>query len=822
GIDRRVFTSVEDPDLREDFPKRLGTGGEAPIRYADLDQDGEQELIVPTMAGEVHAYRPDGSELPGFPVRTQLMRNAAGHGTAPGFETLAAETPPREPPRGPVIADIDRDGSNELIIAAGVRIYAWSSEGELKPGFPVTSGLDKCGPELQSQPLSHPKCGFIASPGVGRLRGPEAPLDIVIPGLDGYLYAFTGKGEHVPGFPVRLVDPDKPVNEQMLAESINPPAIGDLNGDGRDDIVVSTNETYAAEPPDFESISGALVGSALTEILANAAGGSNRVYAVDSRGSGYEGNGGSAYLDGWPIKLNGAIQDTLPLIGPGQDPSITTVNGQPRIVASATGSATMGVYRPDGTLALNVEQSLPGPASLTDGALAVGAVNLFESASLGKLTPGAANPSIVKYGLGLPGVLNLLLVGQNLPYNHLIGAYDPATGVSATAFPRVTEDYQFLSSSTIANVNGSPTSNQVLAGTGQGLLNAYDGATGLNVEGFPKVTGGWLFAPATVSDDGRIAAMTREGFLFEWEQPEMPQCQAEWPSYRHDQQQSGNYDRDGIPPGPLESAGATDTGLVVFEATGDDGECGIADRYEVVTSASPVTTDNFSEASPVPGPPTPGAPGTQDSFPSNGAGILRYVAVRAVDEAGNLGPMSLIDTGPVGPTGPTTPTGPTGPTTPTGGTGPTTPTGGTGPTTPTGGTGPTTPTGNTGPQGPQVKPPANVRPGVSYFHMGRLYLRIKCPARFRPGCRVRAVVLSKRGKRGKPMTRLIRRFVRSARHKGAALEVRKRYRPRLVRLSKVRRKTIVLRLRIRSKRVTHGKTPATVYHRLRVRLPAER
>lgn len=567
---------------------------------------------------------------------------------------------------------------------------------------------------------------------------------------------------------MRLVDPDVPANEQMLAESINPPAIGDLNDDGRDDVVVSTNETYAAQAPDFTSISQGFLGAGLTDILANAAGGSTRVYAVDSRGTGFTGNGGRAYLPNWPIKLNGAIQTTLPLIGPGQDPSIATIDGEKRIIASATGSATIGVYGVDGTLKRGIQQGIPGAASAADGALPVGSLNLFESASLGKLIPGT-NPSVVKYGFGLSGVVNLLLVGQNIPYNHLIGAYDPSTGVSLPSFPRVTEDFQFLSSSNIANVNGSKVSNQVLAGTGLGLLNAYDGVTGQNVDGFPKVTGGWLFAPAALSSDGRMAAITREGHLFEWSMPDVPECQSEWPSYRHDQQQSGNYDRDGSPPGPLDGLTVSSTGKLGFKATGDDAACGTADHYDVVTSADPITAKNFADAEPLTGASAPEKAGTQESFsvPSP----QRYVAVRAVDEAGNIGPPASAEKSTRKP--------------------------------------PTT-----------GKPPKNVKPGVAFLYRGKLYLRVKCPKRFKPSCRVKAVVLTKRS--GKAMTKSIRLKVRSNHFRRAALQIRKKYRARLVKLSAVKRKTIVLRLRIKSKRVTHGKTPATVYHRLRVRRPAEK
>ena len=91
----------------------------------------------------------------------------------------------------------------------------------------------------------------------------------------------------------------------------------------------------------------------------------------------------------------------------------------------------------------------------------------------------------------------------------------------------------------------------MLAGTGLGLLHAYDGATGLDVAGFPKVTGGWLFAPAALSDDGRMADITREGYLFEWNLPNA--AAAARPSGRRSattRSSSGNYDPDGTPPAP--------------------------------------------------------------------------------------------------------------------------------------------------------------------------------------------------------------------------------------------------------------------------------
>jgi hypothetical protein len=624
GIDRRVFTSAEDPSLRPGFPKRLGTGGEAPLRYADLNGDNVQELIVPTEDGSIHAYEPDGSELPGWPVHTQVQLQAAGHSASSGFAAVSAAAPPREAPRGALVADLDDDGVPELIDTAGTHVYAWEPDGSLRPGFPVQEDLSHCGPSLESQPLSHPKCGFLSSPVVARLEGGAKPFDVVAPSLDGHLYAFDGSGNAVPGYPVALVDPEKAPAERMIAESINEPAIADLDGDGADDVVVATNETYGANQPSGEGFGG-LFAQGLSDLLAGAAGGSSRVYAIDGASG--------QLLPGWPIELNGAIQSTLPLIGPGQNPSIAKIGGKETIVVSTTGSAGIEEHGVDGKLVRTVQQGAYGPASnATDR---TGTINLFESASLGKLLPGEASPAIVKYGLSLSDVSNLLLVGQNSPYNHLIGAYHSETGTPLPAFPTVTEDFQFLSSSDIAKVAPGET-NQVVAGTGLGLLHAYDGLTGLDAAGFPKVTGGWLYSPAALSADGRIAAITRDGYLFQWNQPQLPPCQSEWPSFRHDQQGSGNYDRDGTPPG-APSGLSFSGGALHFTAPGDDASCGTA-GYEVVTADAPIGPTGFAAAEPVASGSASGGEAVNAALPSH----RRYLAVRAVDEAGNVGyPVQL-------------------------------------------------------------------------------------------------------------------------------------------------------------------------------------
>ncbi|MBX6421801.1 MAG: S8 family serine peptidase, partial [Nevskia sp.] len=616
GQDRRVFTALADDTLRPGYPRRLGSGGEAPLRYADLDGDNVPELIVPTEDGWLRVYRKDGSDFPGFPVHTQLMVQAAAHTAAPGFAALLQSAPPYEELRGAAVGDLDGDGIPEIVDAAGIHLYVWEPDGSLRPGFPVSLDRDHCRAQDESQPLHHRKCGFVGSPALGHLQGQDHGLDIVVAGLDGYLYAWDGNGRALPGFPVNLVDPEIPADQQMLAESVNDPAIGDLDGDGDDDVVIASNETYGAEPL-LSNIQGGLA-QAFSNLLAQAAGGSSRVYAV----SGKDGH----LLPGWPIHLNGGIQSTLPLIGPGHDAALVELGGQQTVVVSTTGGA-LSVYSADGRLIRDAQQNLYGLASnATDR---TGALNLFESASVGDLD-GNGTPDLVKYEVTLGQAANLLLVGQNVPYNHLIAAFDSGTGLPLNAFPVVTDDYQFLSSSSIGKlVSGA--SSQVLAGTGLGLVHAYDGRSGADVAGFPKVTGGWLFAPPELSQDQRLAAITREGYLFEWNVPDAPACQSEWPGFRHDLRSSGNYATDGTPPGAvtaLQARAETDGLHVSWIAPGDDGLCpakAVA-GYRVRVDGALADTSGL----------VPVAPGQTQTLALAGASGTQ-VTVQAVDAAGNLG-----------------------------------------------------------------------------------------------------------------------------------------------------------------------------------------
>jgi hypothetical protein len=86
-------------------------------------------------------------------------------------------------------------------------------------------------------------------------------------------------------------------------------------------------------------------------------------------------------------------------------------------------------------------------------------------------------------------------------------------------------------------------------------------------------------------------------------------------------------------------------GELAFEAPGDDLLCGTADAYELATSDQPIAEDGFDDAEQLTGSPEPVAPGETQTL-AVPPGASRYLAVRAVDEQGNVGRVATIDFGP--------------------------------------------------------------------------------------------------------------------------------------------------------------------------------
>ena len=119
----------------------------------------------------------------------------------------------------------------------------------------------------------------------------------------------------------------------------------------------------------------------------------------------------------------------------------------------------------------------------------------------------------------------------------------------------------------------------------------------------------------------------------------------QWWTYHHDEWNTGDYRRDTRAPDRVLSLAASSTAVeqvdVDWTAPGDDGACGQAGSYQLAWSTSPLTPANFDQANPVSAP-APQAAGAAQSASFAAPQNHIFVGLRARDEAGNPGRLSVV------------------------------------------------------------------------------------------------------------------------------------------------------------------------------------
>lgn len=498
GVDRAHFFANHDRTLATGFPKALRTSGEASPTLADLSGDGTPEILLATSDGQLRAYSGSGGRsLPCWPQRS---RRAPGSAPAErrigriGSALLAT----------PAVGDIAGGRRPEIIQAAlDGRVHAWTPRGKPVDGFPVA--IDARRPPRNGRQDS----AIYASPALADLRG-DRRLEIVVGAADQKVYAWKGSGRRLPGWPVRARDGDD------RAKILSSPAIGDIDGDGKLDVVEGTAETYGSTPDQ-----------------------TGRVYAFSSRGK---------LLPGWPVRPSGLSVNSIPLVGEGvpASPSLADVDGDgDDEVAISAFTGQPELYRGDGS-------RLPGPGPSHFQSVGKGPASRSTASSILTLGGNGAFGRTSRNGplRFFSGVVDTRFAAaasspsQKLPFEHLLGGWDARSGAWLGSFPAPVEGLQILATPAIADVDGDGQA-EVIAGTSEYKLHAFR-TDGTEPPGWPKQTGGWLLASPAVGDvDGdrrlEVVAVTREGNLFVWDTPARSSAPAEWPSFRHDVRNSGRY-----------------------------------------------------------------------------------------------------------------------------------------------------------------------------------------------------------------------------------------------------------------------------------------
>jgi hypothetical protein len=697
GEDRRNFYLHRDRQLvGGGFPKQLTGDGESSPLFVDLDGDNRNELVLATADGEVHAYLRDGSELPGWPVKGDSLPLHTG-GRA--FQTGAVSPAAGSFLAALAAADINRDGSPEVVGAdLEGKVYVWNRHGqrlwkrEANPNYsgkPLQPFVDvrynRTAPsESKRRRTQH---GFIASPVLADIdRNDVGRPEIIAAGMDRHVYAWNHDGTQVPGFPVLVVDPTKvaSVDPQTHAVTFNSnagralnqgaiidtPAVGDITGDDRPEIVVGTNEEYAAnqgnEGPynasNFNAASVALLAQVgglsfggFDNPLGGLANSNSRIFALHPDGSAHT---GGPFLPGWPAKVAQLQAEVLPVVGEGITgaPAIAPVNcpnggagpkvgtipdAGPGYIFNTSGQSC---YGRDGGRDIALQTDF-APSAQTYDHPAIPAVGHPAFGNFGGTTTFFAPAAGLIRAVDIAA--NEYQGGQD--FN---AAWEATTGQFRPGFPTPLNDLQFVTGPSIADVDGSPVE-EVVAGTASLDLAAIGvGGTPIN-ESWPKLTSDWIVANPLIGSFGsldtqttvkkKIVALTRSGSILVYRATAHPCSPGSWPRFHHDNANSGDFRRDAVSPGRPTNARVSG-GSLTFEAPGDDVLCGTADRYRVVTSDRPITGANFSAQQSLAGAPDPAEPGTQQSFPLP-AGAKRFVAIRAVDEQYNVGPVALVDTG---------------------------------------------------------------------------------------------------------------------------------------------------------------------------------
>ncbi|MEZ5170883.1 MAG: VCBS repeat-containing protein [Acidimicrobiia bacterium] len=178
---------------------------------ADLDNDGQLEIIATSYDHHVYAWNLNETLVPGFPRFV--------------YDTIWSS---------PVAADIDNDGRPEIIFGGDMDFYA----GAPYPWGGLLWVLEHNGVPKAGFPKSLPGQVIWSSPAVVDITG-NGNLDIVVgTGLNWpnpwgrKLYAFDKKGNNLPGWPQQIY------NGRVMAS----PAVGDLMGDSKPEIAVLADD----------------------------------------------------------------------------------------------------------------------------------------------------------------------------------------------------------------------------------------------------------------------------------------------------------------------------------------------------------------------------------------------------------------------------------------------------------------------------------------------------------------------------------------------------------------------------------------------------
>lgn len=534
GDHRKGLIFHKDPDSHAAFPKNLGTSAESSPIFANIDgQDDDEELVLFASDGQVHVWQADGTELAGFPVKVGFRPSmdpatAGNNVNSCGFRTdktgcvaqnggVDKDTGRQTAMMPMAIGDLDKNGDLEIVVSTWDGfVFVYEHDGSLRPGFPKGLDYDNVS---DTSPERITEAGFFASPVLYDLDQ-TGGLEIVLVGMDQYIYVWHDDGTLLAPYPVRLFNPDDPESVAGADRIIATPAIGDIDGDGKPEIALGSSEVYGSDDVEIEATA----------------------YVLEAESG--------TIADGWPVTLYGVMVNVLPTVGRGvvANPMLADLDFDGKLEIAVDTIASPGnIYRYDGEeYRFMNNEDFGEDSNSSDTPTYI----LMNNGAFGNID-GEGGIDMVKGSAGFNFALAFVGGGgKRQSFDHHMSGWDTDTGKMMKAWPRVHDDWQFFNTPTIVDLtnDGYP---EVVVGSGGYLVHAWD-RNGDEPAGWPKQTGGWIIASAAVGDfDGDakfdVAVSTRDGWLFVWKTQGSVKNVFEWAGFGHNPHHTGNYEDDPTP-----------------------------------------------------------------------------------------------------------------------------------------------------------------------------------------------------------------------------------------------------------------------------------
>ena len=200
----------------------------------DLDGDGDVEIVIGTLNGDLWAWHHDGAVVDGFPFMLDLglVEGLTDPENVWDYGFFGS----------PALGDVDGDGDLDIVIGAmDSRVYVVDEAGELLDGWPVELRSEFGPPDaLQSRGER-----IISSPAVGDIDG-DGFLEIAIgtnqknAGTYGVGYVLSHDGQIEPGWPAQLFGAYTNALPYVGEGIPGSPSICDLDGDGTLEVAMHT------------------------------------------------------------------------------------------------------------------------------------------------------------------------------------------------------------------------------------------------------------------------------------------------------------------------------------------------------------------------------------------------------------------------------------------------------------------------------------------------------------------------------------------------------------------------------------------------------